>query len=174
MAWMTLRSGEGPRLRLTEHAEAAPGWYRVEVALEGDGPRKTATSAFESRRGAHSSSRASITRAEALPSRGRLLLVSCSGGMASDPTPEPPGPAASVPADADALAAIVARAGVRPEVAGTLAAWLEKQLLADQHARRQGDELGRRLLAARGSRGLPCRGLLLEGPSLPLTHTCLR
>jgi hypothetical protein len=43
---MTLHAEEGPLLRLTEHAEATPGRYRVEVTLEGDGTRKAATSAF--------------------------------------------------------------------------------------------------------------------------------
>jgi hypothetical protein len=44
--------------------------------------------------------------------------------MASAPPPEP----------SDVLAAAVARAGLPSAIADTLAAWLEKQLLADQFA----------------------------------------
>lgn len=36
-----------PTLRLTQHAESQPDHYRVEVALEGDGPRRTAAAAFQ-------------------------------------------------------------------------------------------------------------------------------
>jgi hypothetical protein len=36
-----------PVLRLTEHAEATPGRYRVEVVLEGAGSRQSATSTFD-------------------------------------------------------------------------------------------------------------------------------
>jgi hypothetical protein len=36
-----------PTLRLTQHAESQPDHYRVEVALEGDGARQTATAAFQ-------------------------------------------------------------------------------------------------------------------------------
>src|SRR5262249_2733452 len=47
LASMPHRHGDGPVLRITETAESAPGRYRVEVALEGVGPRIRATSAFE-------------------------------------------------------------------------------------------------------------------------------
>jgi hypothetical protein len=63
---MTLRSGEGPRLRLTEHAEAAPGRYRVEVALEGDGAAPTVAEKRRSPR-KRSSSWAWATRGISVP-----------------------------------------------------------------------------------------------------------
>jgi len=34
-------------LRLTQYPDTQPDYYRVEVALEGDGPRQTATVSFQ-------------------------------------------------------------------------------------------------------------------------------